>query len=329
MIEVLSPGALTTVQDLGRIGYAAFGVAPCGVADRYSLQVANCLVGNSADAAALEITLAGPTLLLHRSARIALCGSDIDARCGDVALAGWRRIDLPADSQLTLGGCRSGARVVLAIAGGIDTPPVLGSRATDLRAGFGGLDGRALRRGDRLPVGDARAEEFHSLTMGTRWFDPSPTLQRRRRDRDDPETLRLLAGADALADARSLEHSDWQVDVRLNRQGIRLTGPILSVVDDSERVSQPVTPGTIQLPPDGQPIVLGVDAQTVGGYPCVGHVIRADWPRLAQLSAGDAVRFDVVSEQRAEQFARQQHHVLQRLALANGRDSIKRQALAD
>ena len=142
MLDVLAGGLQTTVQDRGRVGLRHLGVGSAGALDGYSLRVANLLVGNDADAAVLEITLQGPRLRLREAARIAITGADIEARVDDVVLPGWRPIDLPAGTELALGPCRRGARAYLAFAGGVQVAPVLGSASTDLRAGFGGLEGR-------------------------------------------------------------------------------------------------------------------------------------------------------------------------------------------
>ncbi|MGQ0799023.1 MAG: biotin-dependent carboxyltransferase family protein [Pseudomarimonas sp.] len=310
-IEVLAAGLATTVQDLGRTGFAALGVSVAGAADTYSLRVANLLAGNDQSAAALEISLLGPTLRFVGDARVAMTGADIHAQCDGVALRGWRAIDLPAGSELQLGGCRRGARSYLAVLGGVQTPRVMGSRATDLRGGFGGLEGHALRQYDRLPIGPHAELSISQLRMHPRWVNPLPDL-----DLSRPAELRILPGSDALDAGQSLTAFVWTVDPRNNRQGIRLRGPDLTAADSSDRVSEPVMPGTIQLPPDGQPIILGVDAQTVGGYPRIAHVIRADWPRMAQLRSGDPLTFVVVNLEQAEAAWRAQCARLARIQLA-------------
>ena len=310
-IEVLAAGLATTVQDLGRRGFAALGAGATGAADTYSMRISNLLAGNLQSDAALEISLLGPTLRFIDAARVAITGADIYAQCDGKALAGWRGIDLPAGSELQLGGCRRGARSYLAVLGGVQTPLVLGSRATDLRGGFGGVDGRTLRQGDCLPIGSHAKLSITRLRIHSRYVNPLPDL-----DLANPAELRILLGSDALSAGQSLAGHRWKVDPRNNRQGLRLTGAPLSIADPSSRVSEPVIPGTIQLPPDGQPIILGVDAQTIGGYPRIAHVIRADWPRLAQLRSGDALAFRVVDYHQAEAAWRAQCARLARIALA-------------
>jgi len=311
MIRVLTSGALTTVQDGGRDGYRHLGVGGTGALDAYSHAVANLLVGNRGGAAALEITLAGPRLRFERAARIALCGADIDAQCDGVAIPAWRPVSIPAGATLALGACRRGARVYLAIAGGIAVPTVLGSSSTDLRGGFGGVEGRALVAGDALHVATDGEIPVEALQVARWWIDPSPDIAF-----DTPTIVRVLPGRDTVAPAGALFDPEWRVAVASDRQGVRLEGEMLRPVDPDERISEPVSPGTLQLPPDGQPIVLLADAQTHGGYPRIGHVIRADWPRLGQLRPGDRLRFEPCDRAQALDAWRDRCHRLARIELA-------------
>lgn len=283
--RVESPGAQTTVQDLGRDGWRHLGVARAGALDPAQAALANRLVGNPDDAAVLEIALGGPTLSLAAPARIALCGAEAGMRFEDRsgrthAIPGGRRVDLPP-GRLRIGTLHDGLRAWLAMAGGIATAPVLGSRSTDLRGGFGGLDGRALRAGDGLPIGAHDVPDVAIPVFPAHWF---------ALDMHDARTAPIRYVPSSLDIAAALAGHAWTVDPRSDRQGLRCAGDALST-DLPEQVSAPVAPGTIQLPPDGRPIVLLADAQTVGGYPRLGHVIAADLPRLAQWRPGDALRF--------------------------------------
>lgn len=288
--RVESPGAQTTVQDLGRDGWRHLGVARAGALDPAQAALANRLVGNPDDAAVLEIALNGPTLSLPAPARIALCGAEAGMRFEDRsgrthAIPGGRPVDLPA-GRLRIGTLRNGLRAWLAVTGGIATTPVLGSRSTDLRGGFGSLDGRALRAGDDLPIGaheasDEAARDVIAPVFAAHWFALDMQYALTAPIRYVPSTLDIAA---------ALAEQAWTVDPRSDRQGLRCAGDALSSALP-EQVSAPVAPGTIQLPPDGRPIVLLADAQTVGGYPRLGHVIAADLPRLAQRRPGDALRF--------------------------------------
>lgn len=308
-IDVKSPGAQTTVQDLGRHGWRHIGIGSAGALDPASAALANRLVGNPADAAVLEIAMTGPTLEFAQPVRIALCGATtqarFDARDGAVIdVPGGRPVALPA-GRLRIGALRDGVRAWLAIGGGIDTPPVLGSRSTDLRGGFGGLDGRALRAGDVLALGAHDSIEITVPHAPAWWVSLDAGIAR-----DAP--IRFVPACEA---ALALLERVWRVDPRSDRQGLRLDGDASSLALP-EQVSAAVAPGTVQWPPDGRPIVLLADAQTVGGYPRLGHVIAADLPRLAQCRAGDALRFEAVDSAAAAEAWRRRRAEIARLEWA-------------
>lgn len=323
-VRVESAGLLSSLQDRGRTGYRHLGVGMSGALDGHSLAIANLLVGNAATAAVLEITLTGPILFFERAARIAICGARIDASIGRLPVPGWRCVDLPAHSRLEFGACRRGARAYLAVAGGFAARRLLGSASTDLRAGFGGLEGRALKKGDRLDIAGERLPQSAQVDIDRRWIDPAPDL-----DFADPCSVRLLPGLDALADADVLFAQAWRIDAASNRQGLRLHGMRLGLADARERVSEPVMPGTLQLPPDGNPILLLQDAQSHGGYPRIGHVITADLPRLAQVRPGESLRFLPCTASMAQQLLVGQRQRLARMAIAIGnRDGARLSASA-
>ena len=285
-LDVLAPGVLTTVQDHGRVGWRHLGVALAGALDAEAAALANRLAGNPEGAAVLELTLHGPTLRLPQAVRIAICGAAVQAHFEDEAgartlLGAGRPVDLPAGT-LHLGPIRDVLRAWLAIAGGIDVPVVLGSRSTDLRGGFGGLQGRALRRGDKLPLANP-ALDCTTPRMTRWWVDPV--------EHDLEALIRFVPSTHPLA--TRLEGSRWRISAQGNRQGLRLEGPALPA-SGGDVISAAVAPGTLQLPPDGQPIVLLADAQTVGGYPRLGYVIAADLPRLAQVRPGEDVRLQAI-----------------------------------
>lgn len=311
-VQVLSPGLASAIQAGPRRGLRHLGVGGAGALDPYSHAIANLLAGNPADAPALEITLAGPRLRFDQAARIALCGADIDAGSGGSALPGWRPLLLPAGAELALGRCRAGARAYLAVAGGFDVPAVLGSASTDLGTGFGGLCGRSLVAGDALQIGTAEFPHVEEPQAAPWWIDPQPDLDFRAA----PVPIRILPGGDDARTYPDLFDSEWQVAAASNRQGLRLRGAALDPGPGDLLPSEPVTPGTVQLPADGQPIVLLADAQTHGGYPRIGHAIRADRPRLAQLRPGDMLRFIPCSPEQAHRALCEQRQRLQRIALA-------------
>ena len=283
MIEVLAPGLLTTVQDLGRFGFGAVGVSPGGAADALALRVANLLVGNLAGAAGLEITLLGPRLRFDAPATIALAGADLGPRLAGAAVPMHVRLEVPGGAELAFVGGAAGARSYLAIAGGVAVPAVLGGASTDLRGGFGGFAGRALRAGDRLAIGTP------SLPAGALLGPPPPALLSRS------AILRVLPGVHvelfSEASRQLLWESEFEVRSDSDRMGVRLAGPSLALLAPRELVSEGVAPGAVQVPSGGAPIVLGVDHPSTGGYPQIAHVISADLPRLAQLRPHQRIRF--------------------------------------
>ncbi|MBL9187401.1 MAG: 5-oxoprolinase subunit PxpB [Opitutaceae bacterium] len=286
-IEVLRAGMFTTVQDAGRRGHRAYGVPLGGAADPLALRIANLIAGNDEQAAGLECTLVGPTLRFHRDTVIAWGGAETEA------LPGGRPIVVRAGETLAIGALRRGCRGYLAIGGGVSVPPVLGSRSTLVRAGLGGLEGRELRDGDGLPLGAGR-----QLTGGRAWRIDERILPRY----SAAPTVRVIPGAHA-ADFEGWPRREFAVSAQSDRMGVRLGGAVARRGSARELVSTPVAPGTIQVPPGGEPIVLLADAQTIGGYPQLAHVISADLPLVAQLRPGDAVRFVEVSLDEARRAA--------------------------
>jgi KipI family sensor histidine kinase inhibitor len=276
VFEVIRPGLLTMVQDLGRTGYRASGVPLSGAMDAPALCSANALVGNPVGAAGLEITLVGPELEFRQEALIAVEGAEFEGIKPGVAK--W----MCPGERLTFGPCLRGCRAYLAVAGGVDVPAVLGSRSTYQRGGFGGFRGRALRAGDRVARGQV-VHCTHARRMGTMY---NLTLS---------TTVRAIRGAHFDEFGDSLFGVPFTLSQASDRMGLRMEGPVLRRKGGGELVSGAVAPGTVQVPPDGRPIVLAADAQTIGGYPKAAHVISADLPILAQLKPGDCVTFTEIS----------------------------------
>lgn len=314
-LTVLAPGLQTSVQDLGRTGYRHLGVTRGGALDPGALIAGNALLGNPADAAALEYALIGPTLRAERDLLLVLLGSASSARVDGVAVPPGCPFRLASGQQLHVGALRQGVRGWLCVAGGIAVPAVLGSRSTDLGAGFGGHAGRALQTGDVLPVGPPAAAATGLLRAlaqqagGVAGWGLAAS-------RDGFGPIRVLPLVGAEAELPPFCAASWTVAADSNRMGLRLCGPILPVEAGGTRVSAGVAPGAIQLPPAGQPIVLLADAQTVGGYPLLGAVIRADLPRLAQARPGQVLRFVMVTLAEAEAAAARQQADLARLSIA-------------
>ena len=288
-ITVVQPGLFTTIQDLGRPGYRAAGVPLSGAADRLSLRLANLLVGNPDDTPAIECTLLGPTLRFERDSLVALVGGDFPGLATGVVTR------VAAGTELSIGHATRGCRGYLAVAGGIDVDPVLGSRSTLVVAGLGGYAGRPLRVGDRLAVGAGGSN-------GTSGAEGGPRACARGLDvvdgtrHADARVLRIIPGEHAEAFGGAAWSRGFRVSSRSDRMGLRLEGePTPGAGAFAGMASVAVFPGTVQVPPDGQPIVLLADAQTIGGYPVLGQVIAADLPQAAQLRPGDELRFDAVS----------------------------------
>jgi antagonist of KipI len=274
-VTILRAGMMTTIQDLGRPGHLAQGVPVGGAVDSFALRVANLLVGNPEGAPALEMTLIGPELEFGGPTWIAVGGAAFDG------VPVWRPIRVEAGSRLRFGNRLRGCRAYLAVAGGFDVAPVMGGRGTFLAAGLGGFHGRPLRDGDVVPTCEAER------SLAGHWSLDERVLPAYSRE----PLVRVIAGTHAGAFGPGLFAGRFAVTARSNRMGIRLDGPKLGRSTEDELVSTAVAPGTIQVPPDGNPIVLMADAQTLGGYPRIGHVASADLPLLAQLAPGDGVRF--------------------------------------
>ncbi|MBB6669735.1 5-oxoprolinase subunit PxpB [Cohnella nanjingensis] len=306
---VLAPGLYTTVQDLQRPGWQAFGVSVGGAMDREACRAANALVGNGPDEAVLELTLQGGRYRFLRDCLAALAGADLESRIDGEPFTAGRPVLLRAGSELSVGRAQRGCRAYLAFAGGIDVPRVLGSRSTDPRAGIGGVDGRPLAAGDTLrlwPPSPAALRLMARLAVdaerqGKRWAAAGGGFVPGEGEAPDGPAvvLRVVRGRgwDLFApEARArLLLTEYRVQPASDRMGVRLTGSPLALRSPFEAVSHGVTPGTLQVPPDGQPIVLGPGCQPTGGYPILAHVIAADLPKLGQLQPGQRIAFEAVS----------------------------------
>jgi antagonist of KipI len=290
-LRILRPGLLTTVQDLGRWGFQRWGVPVAGAMDAFALCCANRLVGNPDRTAALEITVTGPELSFEGPAVIALTGGDFSASLDGAAIPGWTAVAVGAGGTLTCGERRLGARAYLAVAGGVDVPPHLGSRATHVRSATGGLGGRALRSGDQLLVGrpalPAREVIGRSVPLPERpAYSPNPHL-------------RVVLGPQAevfpSVTLETLTGEPYLVTSESDRMGYRLAGPSLSHAGTTDLVSDATPLGAIQVLPNGQPVLLMADRQPTGGYAKPAVVIAADLPLAAQLLPGDTLGFRLIN----------------------------------
>lgn len=300
-IEVIKPGMYSVFQDLGRIGYQRYGVQVNGVMDQRAHRLANLLVGNGQDRATLEITLMGPTLVFGAAATIALCGADLSPSVDGAAVPMNRAVDVDAGATLSFGKRIHGMRSYLAVHGGYELPDVMGSASTNARAHFGGLNGMPLHKGDVIAL---RAS---AITGRCAAPDPFPIDIA-----PPPEApIRVIAGREwaqfSKVSLYRLLGDDYTITPQSDRMGYRLSGPTLSLRTPRDMLSETVSFGTIQVPPDGQPIILMADRGTSGGYPRIANVISVDLPRLAQSMPGEAIRFKRIELSEAQSLAVRQH----------------------
>ncbi len=294
-LEVISSGPMTTIQDLGRYGLGRYGVPPSGAVDSFSLSVANLLVGNDEHEACIETTLMGLKLRALTDLSIAITGGDLQPLINDAPSEMWRSLVIRKDDVLHFRGLKSGCRAYLAAEGGISLNPVLGSRSTNLTSRFGGYEGRSLRQGDVLYT-PSTSDHSH-FTMRALDLNRIPIYARHW-------ILRVLWGpqeADFKPESTSkFVESPFKVTPMSDRTGVRLSGPLIERrqgVPESI-ISEGVIPGSIQVPGDGQPIIILVETVT-GGYRKIATIIGADIPLLGQIKPGDLIRFRAVSMEEA------------------------------
>ncbi len=298
IFEVIQPGPLTTVQDLGRHGYQQYGVPVSGAMDNYALRVANLLVGNSEGEACLEITLLGLRLRVLKDAVVAITGADLNPMLNNSSLPMWEAVMVGGGDTISFPRPKRGCRSYLAVAGGIDVPKVMRSRSTYIRSRIGGLEGRPLRAGDRLKSGKARPGILE------RKLPPQyiPEYQ-------DQNELRVILGPqdDHFTEngIHSFLHSEYTISTQADRMGYRLEGPRIEHKAGADIISDGIPLGAVQVPGDGLPIVLLADRQTTGGYVKIATVITVDTPKLAQAKPGDKVRFLQITEEDAHRSLRE------------------------
>jgi antagonist of KipI len=289
--KVVAPGLLTNVQDRGRFGYGRYGVAPSGALDSFSLRVANLLVGNPENEACLEITLMGPKLRALTDVAIAVTGADLQASCNDRPLDMWTSWILGKGNTVSFRGLKGGCRSYLAIGGGISLPEVMGSKSTNLSSKFGGLDGGPLRKGNIL---SSNSPYLHLKTGGSTF--PQAWIPPHAKER----YVRVILGPQddqfTGKGKKTFLGTPYQVSPDSDRTGIRLTGPMIERRPEvgESIISEGVVSGTIQVPGDGQPIIILVETVT-GGYRKIATVVTADLPLLGQVKPGDTVNFKQVS----------------------------------
>jgi antagonist of KipI len=314
-VTILRAGFLTSIQDLGRPGFRQFGVSLSGALDPFALRAGNLLAGNDESAAGLEIIFGGLHLRFADERIVAWCGGEFDVSIGSTPLPPGHAAVINAGEELKFNHPKIGCRAWLAISGGIDVPTILRSRSTDLRAGFGGFEGRVLRDGDELPLGRHPRSAPAATERVSPWSAPRPWSQTAVVN----SVLRIVRGADwdrfNEATIQRFTSEAFAVSPDSDRMGVRLDGLELKRKDDVDRISEGVAPGTIQVPPSGKPILLLGDCQTIGGYPKIAHVITVDLGIAAQLRASDVVRFREVSLNDAQRFLVERERELERFRI--------------
>jgi biotin-dependent carboxylase-like uncharacterized protein len=303
VIRILDAGPQTTVQDLGRTGQMRYGIPPSGPVDRFAFVLANRLVGNPDAAAALECTLIGPRFEATAAGAIAVTGADMPVTVNGQDAAGWTTIRLKPGDVVKLAPARTGVRSYIGFAGGLDVPLVLGSRSTYLRGRVGGLEGRALRKGDELevfPSGPARPRRVAQRAIPS--YAGEPTIRAvlgPQADRFTAEGLRALFGG------------RYEVLPQSDRMGARLSGPRIEHARGHDIISDGIAFGSIQVPGDGQPIVLLVDRQSTGGYTKVATICSCDIWRVGQARPGQSLRFHAVGVDEAHRLLRESDTALE------------------
>ncbi|OCA81454.1 KipI antagonist [Bacillus sp. FJAT-27225] len=324
MITVVKPGLLTSVQDMGRFGYQKYGVIASGVMDQLAHRVANILVGNKDNEPTLEITLLGPVLRIGMDCLISICGGDLSPTINRQPVRTWRTIFVKKGSELRFGPAVTGTRVYLAVAGGITVQEVMNSKSTYLRAGIGGYEGRALQPGDVIkfatPGGLSTAMiEYLAGQTGNKpfaemdWSITSNLIPIHRRDMP----IRVIKGKQYhLFDEeskRKIFSERFEVSPQSDRMGYRIKGPVLRLEVPQELISEAVSFGSIQVPAEGNPIVLLADRQTTGGYPKIGQIASVDLLLIAQAKPGDYITFKHVTHEEAQRLFLEREENLKQL----------------
>lgn len=312
-LSVRNPGMLTTVQDLGRWGFQQIGMPVAGAMDADALRIGNLLLGNDDGAAALEITLLGPTLAVSGDGLVAVTGADLGFRLNNVPAPTWRALRVTTGDTLQFSGpSGKGTRSYLCVSGGIDVPPVMGSRSTYLRAALGGFEGRALKAGDTLGSGTPPA-----LWKRIEGFECPADL---RPERDANAPLRVVPGPQedrfTPEGIETFYNSEYTITNSADRMGYRMEGPVVAHTGAADIVSDAIPLGAIQIPGHGQPIVMLADRQTTGGYTKIGVLCTPDIASLAQRMPGQKARFRRISFEEALDISRAEREKLSRVRQA-------------
>lgn len=300
-LHIKNPGLLTTVQDIGRVGYQQFGISMAGAMDQYSLQYANMLVDNDREEACLEITMMGPTIAFDFYGAIAITGGNINPTINGKKIAMYKTIYVNAGDVLSFSGLVDGARAYLAIAGGFKINPVMGSKSTYLRAGIGGFDGRKLKANDVIEVNER--EDYFS-------FGIREIPAKMRYSSSNSVMVRVIMGQEqdrfTNKGIKDFFENEYKLSSQCDRMGYRLEGgEAIEHKDGADIISGGITLGAVQVPAEGQPIIMMSDRQTTGGYTKIANVITSDIALLAQLKPGCSIRFKEITVDEAHAILRE------------------------
>lgn len=309
--EIIKPGLMSTIQDIGRANYQKYGISASGAMDKLSLRIGNIIVGNNDDEAAIEITFKGPKLKFLESGIIAITGADMGAKLNDELVPLWTSIKVNKGDYLTFSFATGfGCRAYIAIAGGIDVPIVIGSKSTSLRSGFGGVDGKALQAGDIISIGRSGCASIGRVF---------PLEYRPNFGEDRPMRFILGPQADEFTEVELEKFciSSYKILNESDRMGFRLEGAAILHKVGPDIISDYITMGSIQIPGNGQPIILMAECQMTGGYTKIGVVIDVDLPYLAQKKPGDTIHFERIDIEEAQQLYRERERFLSLLKVNN------------
>lgn len=323
-IKVSRPGLLASIQDLGRYGFQKYGVIISGAMDVNSLRIANLLVGNEEGEAVLEVTLMGTSLLFEEDLLIAITGGDLSPAIDGEPVPLWRPVYVKKGSVLQFRACKSGCRAYVSVSGGFAIQEVMNSKSTYLRGEIGGYEGRALKEGDTLlcnKISERAVQLFQQLKSkahshlfaAANWHvNPESFVAIRKKT-----VIRVIRGGEfdrftSSSQAQFFEQ-DFQITPKSDRMGYRISGPILNLEESFELISEAVSHGTIQVPKDGNPIILLADRQTIGGYPKIAQVATVDLPLIAQMKPGEKIRFKEITLEEAEQLYLEQEQQIEQL----------------
>jgi len=308
-LEVLQPGAFTTIQDLGRYGYQKYGVPISGAMDRFALRVANLLVGNEEGEAAVEVTIIGPKLQALQNLWVAFTGADLSPEINGMASPMWRTLNIQKGDTISFGAPKSGCRAYVAFAGGIDLPVVMGSRSIHTRSNLGG-NGRALFKGDVIRVREPEGSWPSRLLSYQLPADQIPVYGR-------DWLIRVILGPqNDYFTRRGMDTfltGEYLITPQADRMGYRLKGPPIEHKAGADILTDATPPGSIQVPGDGMPIILLADAQTTGGYSKIAVVTSVDQDLLSQARPGDKVRFARVTLSAAHRLLEEREKKIQKL----------------